>query len=102
MTCRRGDDISSAGDVLRQIWISLLQASLVIADLTGANGNVLYELGLAHVIGHQVILLTQDIANVPFDLRQQRHIIYSATAPGLQKLIVDLASAIRATGTTQH
>ncbi len=44
------------------------------------NGNVLYELGMAHVVGHQAILLTQNMNDVPFDLRQQRHIVYFADA----------------------
>lgn len=96
LTCRRGDDILQAGDIIGQIWSSLIRAQLVIADLTGANGNVLYELGLAHMMGHQAILLAQDISSVPFDLRQQRHIIYSSSESGLQKLTAALSQAIRA------
>lgn len=96
LTCRRGDDILQAGDIIGQIWSSLIRARLVIADLTGANGNVLYELGLAHMMGHQAILLAQDISSVPFDLRQQRHIIYSPSESGLQKLTAALAQAIKA------
>jgi hypothetical protein len=60
-----------------------MEARVVIADLTGANGNVLYELGLAHMMGHQAIVLTQAIDEVPFDLRQERHIVYSLTPAGV-------------------
>lgn len=95
LICRRADDITKPGDILNQIWTSLLQAKVVIADLSGANGNVLYELGLAHVIGHQVILITQNMANIPFDLRQQRHIIYNSSEQGLRKLSTEIAISIQ-------
>lgn len=96
LICQRGDDIYQPGDILGQIWTSLIQARLVIADLTGANGNVLYELGLAHIIGQQAILLSQDTSAVPFDLRQQRGVRYSATRDGIARLVVELDNAIEA------
>jgi hypothetical protein len=94
LVCKRGDDIQQPGTIVRQIWDSLLRSHIVIADLTGSNGNVLYELGLAHVIGHEAILLTQRIDDVPYDLRQQRHIVYSQYSP--PKLRTDLEAAVRA------
>lgn len=95
MICRRGDDISQPGAILSQIWQSLLQARLVIADLSGGNGNVLYELGLASVLGHEAILLTQDISDVPFDLRHQRTILYRRDDEGLDVLRASLTAAIQ-------
>lgn len=102
LTCRRGDDISQPGAVLTQIWQSILRARLVIADLSGANGNVLYELGLAHVLGHEAILLAQNIADVPFDLRHQRTIIYSPQGDGLEALRTSLAAAIHTSLASSH
>jgi hypothetical protein len=81
----RGDNIQEAGHILTQIWNSLLKARYVVADLSQTNGNVLYELGLAHAMGHEAILVTQDMGYVPFDLRAQRHIIYTPTEAGLKK-----------------
>lgn len=95
LTCRRGDDISQPGAILTQIWQSILQARLVVADLSGANGNVLYELGLAHVLGHEAILLAQNIADVPFDLRHQRTIVYTMTHEGVEALRTSLMAAIQ-------
>lgn len=95
LRCQRGDDIMQPGDILGQIWGGLMAAQFIVADVTGANGNVLYELGLAHVVGHQAILLTQNMNDVPFDLRQQRHIVYTASSDGLQKLQTDLRSALQ-------
>jgi hypothetical protein len=97
LECRRADDIMESGDILAQIYRSLMEARVVIADLTGANGNVLYELGLAHMIGHQAILLTQTMGDVPFDLRQQRHIIYSLSPAGVQRATRQLQGALSAT-----
>jgi hypothetical protein len=94
LECQRADDIMESGDILAQIFRSLMQARLVIADLTGSNGNVLYELGLAHMIGHQAILLTQEVHQVPFDLRQQRLILYSLGPKGLSAATRKLDGAI--------
>ena len=49
----------------------------IVADLTDSNPNVYYELGIAHGLRRPVILLTQDINELPFDLRGYRVIPYS-------------------------
>lgn len=85
LTWQRADDIHEPGSILRQIWASLLKARFVIADLSRTNGNVLYELGLAHVLGHSAILLAQDINDVPFDLRHQRIVVYPGTSRGIEE-----------------
>jgi hypothetical protein len=94
MVSQRGDDIHKPGHILTQIWEALLCARFVIADLTRTNGNVLYELGLAHVLGHQAILLTQRISDIPFDLKSQRHIEYQPTREGINRLRSDLERAL--------
>ena len=97
MVSQRADDIHQPGHILTQIWESLLRARCVIADLTRTNGNVLYELGLAHILGHKAILLTQRISDIPFDLKSQRHIEYQPTQSGIDKLRSDLESALAET-----
>lgn len=94
---QRADDIHQPGSILSQIWTALLKARYVIADLTGTNGNVLYELGLAHALGHSVILLTQDMEDVPFDLRPQRHIVYQGTSAGIKQLRTSLGDLLHTT-----
>ncbi len=91
---QRGDDIHKPGHILTQIWEALLRARFVVADLTRTNGNVLYELGLAHVLGHQAILLTQRISDIPFDLKSQRHIEYQPTREGIEQLRSALAGTL--------
>jgi len=60
--------------IAQEIFDSIRSCRLVIADCTGANPNVLYEIGLAHAIGTRVLLLTKNLKDVPFDIRHLRHL----------------------------
>ncbi len=73
----RADDIANLRSILNDIVIQIARSDLVVADLTGSNPNVFYELGLAHALRRSVILLTQNIDDVPFDLRPYRTLEYS-------------------------
>jgi hypothetical protein len=95
LECKRADEIMTPGGVMTQIWQALMEARVIIADLTGQNANVFYELGLAHAIGHDVILLTQDMRWLPFDLRHMRCQVYEANAHGLQLLEHNLRLAFK-------
>ena len=72
----RADDIDSQQNILKDIVTAIVESDLIVADLTGANPNVYYELGLAHALGKQVILLSQDVSAAPFDLRSYRIVEY--------------------------
>src|SRR5690349_23800137 len=76
ITCHRADKDTRPGDIITQVIESLSDADIVIADLTGRNPNVFYELGVRHALRNGTILLAQDINDVPFDLRGQRTIHY--------------------------
>ncbi|MGH9764238.1 MAG: hypothetical protein ACREDR_28340, partial [Blastocatellia bacterium] len=69
MVCTRADDLPIGRPILERILTGIRSAELIVADLTGKNANVFYELGLAHTQTKSVLLLTQDINDVPFDLR---------------------------------
>jgi hypothetical protein len=73
--CIRADE-QRGMQILEDIWQGLCEASIVIVDVTGRNANVYYELGIAHVLGRRVILITQDVADIPFDTHVYRHIEY--------------------------
>lgn len=92
----RADEIFTPTPIMGDIWRSICRARLVIADLTGRNPNVFYEVGLAHAIGKEVILLTQSMNDVPFDLRGIRSIVYDFSPRGATKLVSDLRKAIPA------
>jgi hypothetical protein len=68
----RADDLFSAQSVMADVWQAIRAAKVVVADCTDRNPNVFYEIGLAHVLGKQVVLLTQRADDVPFDVRHLR------------------------------
>ena len=68
--CVRGDSEILTSLLLNKIIDFIKDADLVIADISGRNPNVFYELGMAQTLGKQVVLITQDaISEVPTDLR---------------------------------
>lgn len=93
---RKADDFLQPREIMRDIWQSLCEAEIIIADLTNKNPNVFYELGMAHAIGKYTILITQHINSVPFDLRHTRIIEYSYDPDGFKKLKKDLIKSIEA------
>ena len=77
------------------IWENILRADLIIADLTGRNPNVFYELGYAHALHKNTVLITQSIDDVPFDLRHRQMIKYFATAKGYKDLNESLKNYVK-------
>lgn len=63
--------------IMKDVWKGLCEARIVIADLSEANPNVAYEVGLADVLGKKTILLAQDVNSVPFDFAGKRLLAYS-------------------------
>jgi len=52
---------------------------VIVADVSGKNPNVNYELGLAHAFGKPAVIISQRAEDVPFDYRHLRVIIYDTT-----------------------
>ena len=94
LICVRADNIYDNQPVIDDIWRLTNEARIIIAELTGKNPNVFYETGLAHAIGKEVILITQSMDDVPFDLRHRRCIVYEHTPEGIDKLKDDLTNTI--------
>jgi len=93
---KRGDDLSLPQPIIRDIQGSIVDADLILSDLSGRNPNVFYELGLAHAIGKPVILVCDKIDDVPFDLRHIRVITYDYRAPDwAPKLRDDICASAR-------
>lgn len=84
LSCERGDDFFSTHTIVDEIWAATYFSRLCIADCTGRNPNVFYELGIAHTIGRPVILLAQSVDDIPFDIRHRRSIIYTYTPRGMK------------------
>jgi len=92
----RADEIAQPGRISVQVLEAIRSADLIIADLTGSNPNVMYELGFAHALEKQVVILNQTINDAPFDVKDFRQIMYDRS-----KLLRDcrprLVTAINAT-----
>lgn len=73
----RADSIFSSTSIMSDIWRSVRNASVILADLSGKNSNVFYELGLAHASRKPVIVVTNSLEDVPFDLKGLRVIEYN-------------------------
>jgi hypothetical protein len=73
----RADTTLNLRAIMQDVVRGLQEAALVIADLTGRNANVFYELGLAHVMDRPTLLLAQSTNDIPFDLKAYRTVIYS-------------------------
>lgn len=89
----RADELFSTGSVMEQIWEQIEKAKLLLADVSGKNPNVFYELGLAHADRKPVIFTASNVDDVPFDLRHLRVITYDVREPEwaskLQKSVTD-------------
>jgi hypothetical protein len=90
----RADGLFTPTAIVEDIWEHINKARIVIADVTGKNPNVFYELGIAHTIGKNVIIITQNKDDVPFDVGYLRYLLYTDNEDGWKKLSSDLTKTI--------
>jgi nucleoside 2-deoxyribosyltransferase len=91
----RADTTLDQQNVMRDVIQGIESADLVIADISGLNGNVMYELGIAHGLGRPTLMITRSLEEVPFDLKSYRVIEYSThfeDAESLKSKLRDVAS----------
>ena len=82
-------------NILADIVSPIYEADIIIADLTGLNPNVMYELGVAHSLSKKTIMITRDdLSRLPFDIKQYRTIGYSTHFAEFEKLIQNLEKNI--------
>lgn len=73
----RADDIFVPQNIVNDIWQMINESGLIIADITVHNANVFYELGMAHALGKNVVLLRQiGGAPPPSDISLWRYFEY--------------------------
>lgn len=70
--------------ILERIYRQIRSADLIIADMTGRNANVFYEVGYAHALGKRCSLITKTVDDIPFDLKHHRHIVYDGSLERLR------------------
>lgn len=72
----RGDSIVRVGDLGTNVWKSITRAGVVVAEVSVANPNVYYEIGLADALGKPVLLFKQDDVALPADFGGIHHYNY--------------------------
>jgi len=85
----RADEMHKSRRVTDSFVQAILASDLVVADLTNDNPNVYYEVGLAHALGRDLILIKQG-KSVPIDIANERRINYSVSDRGLRNLSQEL------------
>jgi len=97
---KRGDEEQQAGIIMNQVWDYIRHADAIVADVTGRNPNVLYEVGMAHALGKPVVLLLREDEPAPFDITAARRITYRVE--DLSKLELELRAAFKALPKLPH
>lgn len=83
---KRADDIFSVNPIIVDIWENINKARVLIADVSGRNPNVFYEIGISHTLKKKVIIITRNLDDIPFDLRHLRCIVYEDSLVGAKQL----------------
>lgn len=97
LTVARADDFYTSSALMTDIWSAIHASSLVIADCTGRNPNVFYELGIAHTVGVPTMMISQAEGDIPSDLRHLRYYVYHQSPPGFVQLGETVRRVLRST-----
>ncbi|GLW53283.1 hypothetical protein [Kitasatospora phosalacinea] len=90
----RADLIAQPGEITEQVCRHVMHADVVVADVTGGNPNVMYELGIRHLLGRPTVQLGEH-GRLPFDISLIRTIQFKRTRGGLVDARKELEQALR-------
>ncbi len=84
--CTVATDMHKVGIVMEDVWVSINQSALVLAEITEPNPNVWYEVGIAHALNKDVIFLKDSStdSDIPFDVQNQRILLYDSQKADLR------------------
>lgn len=93
--CDRSDLISQSGSITHTILNNIYKSDVVIADLSGLNPNVLYELGIRHALRNKTILIASKQTTIPFDIGDVKIIFYEDRIGGEKSVIPQIQSLLQ-------
>ncbi len=102
LECKKADDIWENSTFIQDIFELIFTCKMVIADFSGKNPNVFYEVGIAHTLGKIVVPITQSIGDVPTDLGHHRALKYLPNAQGYADLTAELGKKLGAIFLKKH
>jgi hypothetical protein len=94
IVAERADDLEHNGEIINEIRTAIKECDVVIADTSGANPNVCYEVGYAHALDKPTVLICRRGEKLPFDLQGTNHLMYSNIISLREPLKAKLASAL--------
>lgn len=87
-------ELSKPGSITDAIFNYIANCELVIANMTGLNANVMYELAIRHAVGKPVVCIIEENEKLPFDIQSDRLIFYTDNMFGVNKLKFELRKCI--------
>jgi hypothetical protein len=107
LECVRADEIQHSGNINVPMYEQLLNADVVVADVSTYNCNAFYELGVRHALRpHTTIVITEDGLTFPFDVaqiavRKYHHLGEGIDSEEVDRMRKELAEAMRIISETQ-
>lgn len=85
--CTKGDDSNVSSNILGHIIQQISKSRIVIANISGRNPNVFYELGIAHALGKPVLIVSESLTDIPFDINSSRILAFENEAELSERLV---------------
>jgi len=95
LRCIRGDEQFVSSNLLKYIIESIIGADFIIANISGRNANVFYELAIAQMLEKQVIIVGGLATPIDFDLNQQRVLLFGSRQELIDKITTEIARMSR-------
>lgn len=90
----RADLINTVERIDDTVIQQLNESELVIVDVTRLNPNVMFEFGIRYGLEKPFIVISQNLSNMPFDIRNIRILEYTVTAPDIDAINSKLEAMI--------
>lgn len=94
---KRADDYFTSTAIIDDVISAIKDADIIIADITGKNPNVFYELGYAHALKQKrtILITRENPENMPFDIKHLRIFTYSLLKGDMDKFEKALKKAMK-------